>query len=262
MGRLTANGAYAGQNVAVTFSPSIRRPRAVSSAAAVLASVLAVTVSACGADDSAAPLPGFGPVVAPPQGASAPPVTDSVVLRNDLLEVGQLPAGYAALNDPPPGVSSGAGAQTDPAQCAKVLAPVTEQAPGAAAEAVAQFSGPDFASVDIDAASYANGGAAQAFSAMQTLLRECTAYSGKDADDTAVEFRVGGLDQPAEGDASTAFRVNTTSSGLTLYSAVSLALVGSTVVQIAMSGASEPDTQQLSALTAAQVRKLRGAAGP
>ncbi|MFC9999178.1 hypothetical protein [Nocardia sp. NPDC127526] len=230
-------------------------------AAAVLVSAVAVTVSACGSEESAAPLPSFGPVVRPPH-ATAAPITDSVVLRNDLLDVGQLPNGYAALNDPPPGASGGAGARTDPPQCAKVLAPVSEQVPGAAADAVAQFSGPDFASVDIDAASYANGGAAQAFSAMQTLLRECTTYSGKDADDTAVEFRVGGLDQPGEGDASTAFRVNTTSSGLTLYSAVSLAMVGSTIVQIAMSGAAEPDPQQLSALTAAQVRKLRGVAGP
>ncbi|WP_084524219.1 hypothetical protein [Nocardia inohanensis] len=225
-----------------------------------LTGAVAAAVTGCGTEDSGAPLPSFGPSVTPPTGSGA--ALDQVTLRNDLLDAGQLPSGYTAFPDPAPGNSSGAGSTTDPAQCAKVLAPVSDQAPGAAATAVAQFGGPNFASIDIDAASYANGGAAQAFSAVQSLLRECAKYSGTDADNTKVEFRLGGLEQPNAGDASTAFRVHTTSEGVTLYSAVSLTLVGATVVQINMSAAVEPDSQQLSALTAAQVRKLSGIAGP
>ncbi|UGT41043.1 hypothetical protein LTV02_34645 [Nocardia yamanashiensis] len=227
-----------------------------------LTAVVTLAVSGCGTKDSGSPLPSFGPSVTPPAGSGPAAALDQVTLRNDLLDAGQLPSGYTAFPDPAPGSTSGAGSTTDPARCAKVLAPVADQAPGAAASAVAEFGGPNFASVDIDAASYANGGAAQAFSAVQSLLRECTKYSGTDADNTKVEFRLGGLEQPNAGDASIAFRVHTTSQGVTLYSAVSVILVGATVVQINMSGASEPDSQQLSALTAAQVRKLSGATGP
>ncbi len=229
----------------------------------VLASAVAVTVSACGSSDSGAPLQTFGPTVAPPQtSGAAAPVVDSITLRSNLLDVPQLPSGYSALNDPPPGSTGGAGAKTDPPQCAKVLSPVSAQAPGSFSQTVAQFGGPDFDTLDIDAASYANGGAAQAFSTVQSLLRECTRYSGKDVDGESVDFQVGAVDQPSAGDASTAFRVHTTSQGLTLYSVVSVTLVGSVVVQLAMSGAAEPDPQELSALTAAQARKLKGEAGP
>ncbi|QLY33641.1 hypothetical protein [Nocardia huaxiensis] len=229
-------------------------------ALAALAGLVAVTVSACGSDEPAETLPALQPTVRPPTLANAVPLTD-VPLRNSLLDETKLPDGYIALNDPPPGTVTGAGAATDPAQCAKVLSPVGEQAPGAVSQAVAQFSGPDFESVDIDAASYANGAAAQAFSQVQSLLQGCTTFSGKDADNVAVDFRLGGLEQPQAGDASTAFRVQTSSQGFTLYTAVSLTMVGSTVVQIAMSGATEPDPQRLSALTAEQVAKLRAATG-
>lgn len=227
-----------------------------------LTGAVALAVTGCGNKDSGTPLPSFGPTVTPPAGSGSAKPLDEVTLRNSLLDAGQLPSGYTAFPDPAPGSSSGAGATTDPARCAKVLAPVADQAPGAAASAVAEFGGPNFGSVDIDAASYANGGAAQAFSAVQSLVRECAKYSGTDADNTEVEFRLGGLEQPNAGDASTAFSVHTTSQGITLYSAVSVTMVGATVVQINMSGASEPDSQQLSALTAAQVRKLSGATGP
>lgn len=239
----------------------LTRPRARITLAA-LASAVAVTVSACGSEDSAPALPPLGPAVQPPKAAANAPVPDTYALRGELLEAAQLPDGYAALTDPAPGSISGAGSTTTPAQCAKVLAPIAEQAPNAATRAAATFGGLDFASIDIDAAAYTGEGAAQAFTAVQALLRECGTYSGKDADDTRVEFRVGGLEQPGAGDASIAYRVNTASQGLTLYSAVSITLVGATVVQIAMSAAKEVDAQQLSALTAAQVRKLRGEAGP
>ncbi|GAB0106354.1 hypothetical protein JMUB6875_53380 [Nocardia sp. JMUB6875] len=229
---------------------------------ALLSGALALTVTACGNKDSAPALPSLGPTVQPSTSPGVAPALDQYTLRSDLLDASQLPAGFTALDDPPPGASGGAGAKTDPAQCAKILASIANQAPGSAAQAAAQFAGSDFASIDIDAASYANGGAAQAFSAVQGLLQGCTKYSGKDADNTKVEFRLGGLNQPQAGDGSTAFQVRTTSDGLTLYTDVSITLVGSTVVQIAYSDAKEPDPQQLSAMTAAQVRKLRGAAGP
>ncbi|MEC3920045.1 hypothetical protein [Nocardia sp. CDC160] len=229
---------------------------------ALLAGALALTVTACGNKDSAPPLPSLGPTVTPKTPGTAAPALDQYTLRSDLLDVSQLPAGFTALDDPPPGNTGGAGAKTDPAPCAKVLAEIGTQAPGAVAQVAAQFAGSNFASVDIDAASYANGGAAQAFSTAQGLLAGCTKYSGKDADNTKVDFRLGGLNQPQAGDGSTSFQVRTTSDGMTLYTDVTIVLVGSTVVQIAYSDSKEPDPQQLSAMTAAQVRKLQGAAGP
>ncbi|NNH72128.1 hypothetical protein HLB23_20075 [Nocardia uniformis] len=221
-----------------------------------------MAVSGCGSDDSTGPtLPPLGSTVPPPSGPPTAHVPDSPTLRSDLLATFQLPPGFTPLDDPEPGIT-GAGERTDPPQCAKVLAPIADQASGAAARAAAQFSGPDFSSIDIDAAAYLNGAAAQAFSTAQSLLRECTSYSGTDADNTVVDFRVGGLEQPTAGDASTAFRVHTSSEGFTLYSAVSVTLVGATVVQVALTSQREPDPQQFSALTAAQVQKLRHITGP
>lgn len=229
---------------------------------AALAAVLAgVAVSGCGSDDSTDSLPPLGSAVPPPSGSATTPPPDSQTLRSDLLAAAQLPAGYTALPDPEPDPAAAAEG-TDPKQCAKVLSPIADQSTGAVSRAVAQFEGTSFTSIDIDAAGFANGGAAQAFSAAQSLLRECTHYSSTSSDKTTVEFRVGGLEQPKNGDASTAYRVTTTSEGVTLYSAVSVTLVGPTVVQVALTGAKEPDPQQLSALTAAQVQKLRGVAGP
>ncbi|MFB7724249.1 hypothetical protein [Nocardia sp. NPDC056100] len=236
------------------------RPRGRTAMVALLG-VSAVALSACGSHDSAPALPTLGPVVQPTVPSNAP-VPDVTGLRNGLLDATQLPSGYTSLGDPPTGSSTGAGAGTNPVQCAKVLAPIAEQATNAATRAAAQYGGPDFESIDIDAAAYANGGAAQAFSSVQALLRACSSYSSTDPDGTKVEYQVGGLDQPTSGDASFAFRVHTTSQGLTLYSAVTVSLVGATVVQFSMSGAKEPDPQQLTALTTAQVNKLRGQPAP
>ncbi|WP_084514394.1 hypothetical protein [Nocardia acidivorans] len=232
------------------------RPRGRTAAAALLG-LTALTLTACGSHDSAPALPTLGPVVQPKTQEGAP-VPDVTALRNSLLEVSQLPSGYTSLGDPPTGSTTGAGTNTVPAQCSKVLAPIAAQATNAATRAAAQYGGPDFDSIDIDAAAYANGGAGQAFSTVQALLRACVTYSSTDPDGTKVEYQVGGLEQPGSGDASFAFRVHTTSQGLTLYSAVTVTQVGSTVVQLSMSGAKEPDPQQLTALTTAQVRKLRG----
>ncbi|WP_306359411.1 hypothetical protein [Nocardia sp. CC227C] len=229
--------------------------------AVLAAAVAGLAVSACGSDDSDPALPALGPTVSPPSIPSDAPVPDAAALRADLLGVDRLPAGFAALPDPEPDESAAFG-DTDPPQCAKVLAPIADQTPGAVSRAAASFGGPNFTSVDIDAAAYANNAAAQAFSDAQALLRECVRYSAADSGDADVHFRVGGLDQPAAGDASTAFRVDTTSEGLTLYSAVSVTLVGTTVVQVALSGPEEPDPRRLGELTAAQVNAIRGIAGP
>ncbi|WP_405135858.1 hypothetical protein [Nocardia sp. NBC_01388] len=246
-----------GAVIASTTTP--RRPRGRTALVLLLSTV---AVSACGSHDSAAPaLPTLGPTVQP-KATVAPAIPDVITLRAQLLDVPQLPSGYSSLGDPAPGSTTGAGARTTPAQCAKVLAPIAEQAPNAVTRAAAQYGGPDFDSIDIDSAAYANDGAAQAFSAAQTLLRQCGTYSSTDTDGSKVQFQVGGLNQPTAGDGSFGFRVHTTSQGLTLYTAVSITVVGSTVVQLAMSGTNEPDPQQLSALTDAQVHKLRGDAGP
>ncbi|MFI6869610.1 hypothetical protein [Nocardia sp. NPDC050406] len=229
--------------------------------AALVATLAGMAVSACGSEDSGPNLSPLGPEVTPPSTTGAAAVPDSPTLRSDLLAASQLPAGYTALPDPEPG-DGGAAEGVDPKQCAKVLAPIAEQSPNAVSRAVAQFEGTNFTSIDIDAAGYANGAAAQAFSAAQSVLRECTRYTSTASDQTTVEFRLGGLQQPTIGDASTAFTVDTASEGVTLHTAVSLTLVGSTVVQVALTAPEEPDPQQLSAVTAAQVRKLQGIAGP
>lgn len=229
----------------------------------------AVFAAACGSHHGNS-LPAVGSA-APPSRVTAAPFTDSAALQAKLLGAADMPPGFAQLDD-----GSGGNGQTppdrshtDPAACAKVLDEVRKQVPGASAGGAVHYSSPDFDSIDIDAASYPNSTAAQAFSTVEGLVRQCTAYSGTDADGTAVSYRVGGLNEPKAGDAvhpgdptSISFQVQTSSQGLTLYSAATLALVGSTVVQIARAGQKPADPAALKALTDAQVKRLRGIAGP
>ncbi|MFF0490753.1 hypothetical protein ACFYTQ_17175 [Nocardia sp. NPDC004068] len=223
----------------------------------------AVAAAGCGTaqDDS---LPGFGPQVTAKPAATAP-ATDSAALRARLLTAADLPPGFSELEDGGPG--NGAQqpvdrSRTDPAACAKVLSPIADQHTGASARAEAHYSSADFTSVDVDAASYPGDGAAQAFSAVQTLIRQCGKYSGTDADGTEVSYRAGGLDQPSAGDASASFQIRTTSSGMTLYSGATIAVVGGTVVQIARTSTAPVDTAALRGLTMTQVMRLQGVAGP
>ncbi|MFF0455169.1 hypothetical protein [Nocardia africana] len=232
----------------------------VNRAAVVLAGVV-VGVSACGQhDDSLPSLPATATV--PP--ITAPAVTDSGALRARLLTPADLPPGFTQLED----ASAGNGqtppdrSRTDPAECAKVLAPVGDLYSGPSARGAVHYSSPNFASIDIDIASYADGNAAQAFAAAQKLLRDCRGYSGTDADGTSVDYRLGGLDQPKAGSASTSFQVRTTSGGMSLYSAATIAVVGSSVVQIAETSPAQVDPASLQDLTAKQVRRLEGVAGP
>ncbi|RDI65345.1 hypothetical protein DFR76_106215 [Nocardia pseudobrasiliensis] len=224
---------------------------------------VALCAAGCGSsqDDS---LPGFGPTATAPP-ISAPATTDAKGLRSRLLTVADLPPGFTELED----ASPGNGVQqpvdrsrTDPPACAKVLAAVSDQAPGFSARAAAHYTNTDFSSIDIDIASYPGSGAAQAFSTVQGLLRQCGKYSGTDADGTATSYRAGGLDQPRAGDASTSFQVRTTSEGMTLYSSATVAVVGSAVVQIARTTTQPVDPAALRDLTAAQIVRLQGFIGP
>ncbi|MBF6330138.1 sensor domain-containing protein [Nocardia transvalensis] len=222
-----------------------------------------VACAGCGSQQQDS-LPGFGPAVTPAP-VSAPAVTDSAALQARLLTAADLPPGYTRLDDAAPGNGPQQPAdrsRTDPASCAKVLAPVGDQASGASARGAVHYSTPDFAGIDIDIASYPNGGAAQAFSTVQNLVRQCGKYSGTDADGTAMDYRTGGLDQPKAGDASTSFQVHTTSEGVTLYTAATVVLVGSSVVQIAESAPTPIDPATLRDLTAKQVMRLQGVLGP
>ncbi len=224
-----------------------------------------VLAAGCGAPEPAAAspeLPPLGPVVAAAP-VTVAPETDSGRLRDQLLGDADLPSGFTAL---PPradaGMASADASPTNPAECAKVLTPLGAQQPGALAQASTQYAGPNFSSIDIDAAAYPRDAVPGAFSAVQEILRRCAHYSGADATDIAVEYRIGGLAQPPAGDAVAAFQVRTTSDGLTLGSSVAIVQVGSTLVQVAVTAPEAVDPGVLSALTAAQVRRLKGVAGP
>ncbi len=230
--------------------------------AAVLLAGIAIGVSACGSqhEDSL-------PALASPTSLApitAPPITDSAALRALLLSPADIPPGFTQLDDASPGngPTPPDRSRTDPVECAKVLAPVGDLYPGSAGRGDVHYSSPNYASIDIDIASYADGRAAQAFSAVQKLLHDCGSYSGTDADGTAVDYHLGGLPQPTVGTASTSFQVRTTSEGMSLYSAATVAVVGSSVVQIAETSPAQIDPAALRDLTDKQVRRLTGATGP
>ncbi|MEV6280590.1 hypothetical protein [Nocardia sp. NPDC051832] len=226
---------------------------------------LGTALAACsteGPDDDKSALPAFGPVTAAAPAGGAP-ITDSEVLLARLLDPADLPAGFTPsgmsrsadlpLGDPPP---------TRPAGCEKVMTPIGEQRPEAPAWNFIGYNGPNFSSIDIDAASYPADQLGPAFAAVQQTLRGCTSYSGTDADKTTIDFRLGSLEQPAAGDAATSFQLRTTSAGVTLLTLVSLVQVGNTLTQVAVTAPDAVDPGVLTAVTAAQVRRLRGVAGP
>ncbi|MGK8524593.1 hypothetical protein ACRS6B_24965 [Nocardia asteroides] len=231
-----------------------------------LAAASVALAAGCGSSESAAPglpdLPPLGPPVSAAPVTTAPE-TDSGRLGAQLLGESNLPSGFTAL---PPRADAGtapAGASaSNPPECAKVLTPLGGQYSGALAQASTQYAGPNFSSINIDAASYPPDALAGALSTVQETLRRCVRYSGADATDIPVDYRIGGLAQPAAGDAATAFQVRATSDGLALGSSVAIVQVGSTLAQIAVTAPESVDPGVLSALTAVQVRRLRGVAGP
>ncbi|MEU2123743.1 hypothetical protein [Nocardia niwae] len=233
----------------------------------LLAAIAPLVVAiGCGSGDRAASgppeLPPLGPVVTAAPVATGPE-TDAAGLRQRLLSDTDLPAGFTALPSP---ADTGAGATgsspTNPAECVKVLAPLGAQYPGASAQASTQYAGPNFSSIDIDAASYPPGAVAAAFTQAQDLLRRCAHYTSVDGSDIAVDYRIGGLVQPPVGDAAAPFQVRSTSDDLSLGSSVAIVQVGSTLVQVAVTAPETVDPEVLGALTAAQVRRLQGVAGP
>ncbi|MEH6795075.1 MAG: hypothetical protein V7694_13155 [Rhodococcus sp. (in: high G+C Gram-positive bacteria)] len=215
-------------------------------------SLVGVAAAGCSADEPAgtpAPAP---TVVAAPDPLLGTPITDSGVLSASMLGLDDLPDGFSSIPDPvqdlgldpAPEYDSPDKSGTDPAACAAVLAPISDQRGGAAASAVARFSGPNFSSIDEDAASYADSGAAEAFSSVQQAWAGCTEFSGTDADGVSVQYALTGREQSQIGDASASIRLTTSSEGFTLISDVVVAVVDSTVVQIVVSDQSglEPDT--------------------
>ncbi|GAA5075037.1 hypothetical protein [Nocardia iowensis] len=232
----------------------------------LLAVVTAAFAAACGSSESAAPdsaeLPPLGPVTAAAP-VTGTPTADAARLREQLLTTANLPPNFTALPtraDAPAGVKQTA--PTDPAECATVLTPLGAQRSGALATAAVQYAGPSFSSIDIDAASFPNDAVASAFSDVQATLRRCTHYSGADATDIPIDYRVCGFAPPQAGDAVTAFEVRATSDGLTLHSSVAIVQVGSTLAQVAVTAPEPVDARVLSDLTAAQVRRLHGVSGP
>ncbi|RZK94092.1 MAG: sensor domain-containing protein [Rhodococcus sp. (in: high G+C Gram-positive bacteria)] len=239
--------------------------------AAVSCSLLAVlALSGCSSDASGdagatASLAPLGPAVTAAPDAAGTPFADQAALKAALLDVGDLPAGFTPVPDPeddlglPPASESADSdkSSTDPAECSAVLSPVADQHTGAVASASGWFTGPNFATIDQDAASYGTGAdASQAFTAVQDRLAGCTEYSGTDADGVQVQYRVGGREQQPAGDASVAFRLVTTSEGVSLVSDVVVAVVGSTVTQLVATGQEPIDAGVLNDLTSTAVTKL------
>lgn len=244
--------------------------------AAVCSVLTALALSGCssdpGAEDpaTAEQLPPLGPAVTVSPGAASPngqgaAFTDPAALRAALLDVTDLPAGFARLADPemdlglPPASESSDtdNSSTTPTECEAVLAEIADQQPGVLASAANWFSGPNFASVDQDAAGYPTpADAARAFAGVQDTLSRCTEFSGTDADGVPVSYRVGGREQARTGDGSVAFRLVTTSEGLSLVSDVVIAIVGSTVTQLVASAQEPIDPGVLEDLTRTAVARL------
>lgn len=229
----------------------------------LLAAVSAALLAGCGSDstnDDGRALPELGPVVAAAP-VSGPPLTDAAVLGRQLLGPEDLPQGMEQV--PQSNLdSTGAQSRTNPAECAQVLRPLARQRPDALTRNAVGFNGPNFSSIDIDAATFSNDTLAGAFEAVQQTLRKCRSYSETDADDAVVEYRLGGLAQPVAGDASTSFQLRLTSEGFTLVSLVTVVQVGNTLTQVSVTAPESVDPGVLTDLTAAQVRSLKGVAGP
>ncbi|WP_216909873.1 sensor domain-containing protein [Nocardia noduli] len=231
--------------------------------AVLLAAMSTALLAGCGSDstdDDGPALPALGPIVAAAP-ATGPPITEVVVLGQLLLGPEDLPSGMEQVPESALGLSGSGGAATRPAECAEVLQPLARQRPDALTRYAVGFNGPNFSSIDIDAATFPNDKLSGAFDEVQQTLRKCTSYSGTDADQAAIDYRLGGLEQPAAGDASTSFQLRLTSEGFTLVSLVSLVQVGNTLTQVSVTAPESVDPGVLTDLTAAQVRSLKQVPG-
>lgn len=239
---------------------------------AALATSIACVVAGAGCSAAEPPDTGAPSALVPaPDPLRGPPISDSSTLAAALLEGDDLPSGFVTIPDPvrdlgldpAPEYDSPDRSSTDPAPCAAVLAPVSAQldtpAGAGLSDAVARFSGPNFSSVDEDAASYAGTAAAEVFEGIQQTWAGCSSFSGTDADGVVVDYSVAGRQQSSVGDASASIRLTTESEGFTLVSDVVLAVVDATVVQVVVSDQSglEPDT--VSAVATKAVDRIRAA---
>ncbi|SNT22042.1 hypothetical protein [Rhodococcoides kyotonense] len=230
----------------------------------------AVICAACGnsadepATTSAAPIPA---AVAAPDPLAGPAITDSTVLQSAMIPLESLPPGYTVIPDPvrdlgldpAPGYDDPDRSGTDPQRCADVLAPISQQFADAAASAEVRYSGPDFSSIDEDAASYTGRGAADAFAAVQAAFADCGSFTGTDADGIDISYTLEGRDgDVTAGDASVTARLKIESGGFTLVSDVVVAVVDSTVVQVVATDQDGVDDATLSALAQAAVDGIRG----
>lgn len=227
-------------------------------------------IVACSSDKLDTPgLAALGPIVTAPALAQGEPVLDPETLQAAILGTADLPVGFVPLADPTQDLgllpaaepTEPARSRTTPPACAAVLSPIADVAPGSVAGALSRFGGPDFTSIDIDVASYPDLAAAQAFTRVQELFGQCLHFTGSDLDGVDIDYHIGGLDQAQVGDASVAFRVLTGSDGVTLTTDVVVAVVGSTVVQVAATGQLPIDSKVLTDIVKRQVDRLRAVPG-
>ncbi|MFC9518492.1 hypothetical protein ACFTSD_22395 [Nocardiaceae bacterium NPDC056970] len=242
-------------------------------AVAATAIALAGGLVACGTSDpesgsppvsSSAPSD-LGPAVTAPAPPAAGPIIDPAALRAALLTAPDLPVGFVALPGAP-GTDAAADddgtapSTTNPTRCANVLDTIARQARGSVADAESNFSGPGFTSIDVDAASFPGTAAAEAFSTVQTTMRQCVAYTGTDGEGVVVDYRIQPLAMPTVGDASTAIRLVTTSDGFSLVSDAVVAVVDSTVVQVIATGPEPIDAGVLEGLARSSTERIHAAA--
>ncbi|WP_256895574.1 hypothetical protein [Rhodococcus sp. 1163] len=235
-----------------------------------LAVATALSAAACGGSDAPsddAPKVALGPAVAAPDLLLGSPITDSATLQSAMLTMDLLPDGFAPIPDPvrdlgmdpAPEYDAPDRSGTDPQACGDVLAPIERQVPGASAGADVRYSGPNFSSLDEDAASYPGRGAAEAFTALQNTFAQCTEYSGTDADGVRIDYRLEGREQKTVGDASVSVRLTIDSGGYTLISDVVVAVVDSTVVQLVGTDQEAFDSALMTELATTAVDRIRGA---
>ncbi|WP_222676844.1 sensor domain-containing protein [Rhodococcoides corynebacterioides] len=249
---------------------------------ALVAGVLSVAVTAgCGtgtpdpggSTEPAPPPPRvdlapFERVAVPSVAAGSAPIVDNAFLAGRLLTIADLPAGWTGYDLPPldpsaPGATAEDRSSTDPADCAAVLAPIASAIPGGISAASVSYGGPDFTSLDQDAASYDGPGAATAFGQIQDSLARCGTFSGTDADGVRVDYRVGASDLVSgpgvvsPGDAAVAARIQVTSDGVELTTDAVITLVGATVTQIVATGLDPVDPELVRGLATTAADRLR-----
>lgn len=243
--------------------------------AAVAAGVVVMSVLVGCSDDTpddtstpAAPtvaMDRFVPVDVPDAVQGREPFTDSATLAGRMITIADLPPGYTGYELPPLDESSADvdapdRSSTDPAACAAVLAPVASQLPGSLVTASVTYSGPDFASVDQDAAGYSGNGAADAFRTIQDSVADCATFTGTDADGITVDYEVGASPLfPSDvtlGDASFAVRVAVESEGISLTTDAVVTLVGSTVSQLVATGTQPVDPEVVRGLAETAAQRL------